>query len=324
MSKQEVLALPQGKKQEIIDYYLYPHSYRDTSEYFNLSNLRFDLDYILKEANIPHHTKAIYTQLQSNCKTACKYCGKVVRNCNIDKHLTKHETKPEQFNSTKISYKLNHDGLVCRFCGKECKNRNSLCNHERLCKENPNCQSCQRNTFKDYQLKYGSWSKGLTKETDERIAKQAKQLTNRPGTFAGKHHSQESKQKISKALLEYNHADNQRNLHSHGGWYNNIYFMSTWELAYYIYMCDQGKIIKRCDDRFEYIWQDKKHYYTPDFIISDCYIEIKGKEWPKDLEKYKAVRQNNELVVVYYDEIKKYIEYVLTKFNINKIEELYQ
>ena len=29
---------------------------------------------------------------------------------------------------------------ICRFCGRECKNANSLRNHERLCKENPNRQ----------------------------------------------------------------------------------------------------------------------------------------------------------------------------------------
>lgn len=29
----------------------------------------------------------------------------------------------------------------CKFCGKECKNENSLRNHERLCKSNPNRQT---------------------------------------------------------------------------------------------------------------------------------------------------------------------------------------
>lgn len=30
--------------------------------------------------------------------------------------------------------------LICKYCHKECKNDNSLRNHERLCKENPNRQ----------------------------------------------------------------------------------------------------------------------------------------------------------------------------------------
>lgn len=28
--------------------------------------------------------------------------------------------------------------MICQYCGKECKNSNSLKNHERLCKLNPN------------------------------------------------------------------------------------------------------------------------------------------------------------------------------------------
>ena len=30
--------------------------------------------------------------------------------------------------------------FICKYCGKECINTNSLRNHERLCKENPNRQ----------------------------------------------------------------------------------------------------------------------------------------------------------------------------------------
>ena len=31
--------------------------------------------------------------------------------------------------------------LICKYCNKECKNDNSLRNHERLCKSNPDRQS---------------------------------------------------------------------------------------------------------------------------------------------------------------------------------------
>ena len=58
---------------------------------------------------------------------------------------------------------------ICRYCGKECKNENSLRNHERLCKSNPNHQ--QHTGFV-----YG-WSKGLNKENSEvykKISEKAK------------------------------------------------------------------------------------------------------------------------------------------------------
>ena len=39
---------------------------------------------------------------------------------------------------------------ICRFCGRECKNINSLRNHERLCKENPNRQEMTWLTYSGF------------------------------------------------------------------------------------------------------------------------------------------------------------------------------
>lgn len=73
-------------------------------------------------------------------KIKCELCSKEITRINYTKHLRRHQNHPETFNKSNDKYKLNHDGLICQFCGKECKNRNALCNHERLCKENPNHQ----------------------------------------------------------------------------------------------------------------------------------------------------------------------------------------
>jgi hypothetical protein len=61
------------------------------------------------------------------------------------------------------------DALTCKFCGKICKNGNSLRNHQRLCKENP---ERQESSFKKYNenREYIPWNKGLDK-TDARVAK---------------------------------------------------------------------------------------------------------------------------------------------------------
>jgi hypothetical protein len=40
--------------------------------------------------------------------------------------------------------------FICKFCGKTCKNANSLRNHERLCKLNPNHRG--QNLTKDTRL----------------------------------------------------------------------------------------------------------------------------------------------------------------------------
>ena len=56
--------------------------------------------------------------------------------------------------------------FICKFCGKICKNANSLRNHERLCKLNPDHQE---SPWTKFNKGHAPWNKGLTKETDERI-----------------------------------------------------------------------------------------------------------------------------------------------------------
>ena len=72
--------------------------------------------------------------------------------------------------------KLRND-LYCQYCKKQCKNLNSLKQHEIRCKENSNkIESENAENFKKYQKQLRSgerhqWSKGLTKETDIRLQK---------------------------------------------------------------------------------------------------------------------------------------------------------
>lgn len=59
--------------------------------------------------------------------------------------------------------------LTCKFCSKECKNLNSLRNHERLCKHNPDKQTTFIETYN--QNRVGSWNSGLTKDTHPALKK---------------------------------------------------------------------------------------------------------------------------------------------------------
>lgn len=94
---------------------------------------------------------------------------------------------------------------ICRYCGKECKNANSLRNHERLCKENPNHQISNFVAY-NKQCTEGLrnvWNKGLTKSTCESIRKQAENAINdyktgkRRKTFLGCKHNKETRERIS-------------------------------------------------------------------------------------------------------------------------------
>ena len=74
-------------------------------------------------------------------KQVCPLCGNEITLNNYTKHLRRHQIHPETF--TEPIYKITHEGLSCQYCGKLCKNKNSLCNHERQCKNNPNRQYLQ-------------------------------------------------------------------------------------------------------------------------------------------------------------------------------------
>ena len=103
------------------------------------------------------------------------------------------------------------------------------------------------------------------------------------------------------------------------GWYKGIYCASTWELAYVIYCLDNCIDIKRCTDVRTYVYNNKIHKYYPDFIVDGKIIEIKGyttKQWLAKEE------QNKDIVVLYRDDIQKYIDYVCTKYT-NVLYELY-
>jgi hypothetical protein len=85
---------------------------------------------------------------------------------------------------------------ICKFCSKECKNANSHRNHERLCPSNP-----ERN-YVSHTIGHKAWNKGLTKETDIRIAKYSETYKNglKSGriihSFLGKHLTKSHKDKI--------------------------------------------------------------------------------------------------------------------------------
>ena len=227
-------------------------------------------------------------------------------------------------NNKKSNFNIIRDDLFCRFCNKQCKNLNSLKNHEVRCKQNENRLTISNHLTKWCKKNNYSWNRGLTKETDERVKRNAENISEslkgEKNPFYGKHHSKKTKRLLSKKMKEYSHLNAKRNSWAKMGWYDNIWMMSTYELAYYIYIRDLGENIIRCTDRFMYKYLNEFHYYTPDFIVNNNYIEIKGYETEKDFAKYEAV---NNLIVLRYDEIKPMIEYVKQKYKVSNLDELY-
>ena len=86
--------------------------------------------------------------------------------------------------------------LFCNFCGKQCKNLNSLKQHSTRCSQNPN--------HKDFN-KLGDYSKsikGKTKDTDIRIARQAIKSSKTKKGKPGRKHTEEEKQNLREYALK--------------------------------------------------------------------------------------------------------------------------
>lgn len=92
--------------------------------------------------------------------TKCEICGKEIRNCNLERHWVSHQNNPDYHNKLQTRQSVDHDDLCCKYCGKLCKNKNSLAQHECRCSKNPN------------KIDTEAWNKGATKETDTRVFSQ--------------------------------------------------------------------------------------------------------------------------------------------------------
>lgn len=108
-------------------------------------------------------------------------------------------------------------------------------------------------------------------------------------------------------------AKTNKKYHFYGGWYNNIHFDSSWELAYYVYMIEHNEIIERNERYFTYIKDNQYHKYYPDFYLPqyNIYIEIKGYEKDLDLIKYSTL---DNLKIIKEKDIKTYIDYCKSKY----------
>lgn len=218
----------------------------------------------------------------------------------------------------------------CKYCGKICKNANSLRNHERLCKLNPNRMIPSTiGLAKIHKLmrEKGVWNKGLTKETSSSVARGAETFKARVKTgeiipgFKNKHHSTESRLKISKNGGGLRAGSGR----GHGGWYKGYYCYSTYELVYVIYNLDHNIKFERCPTSiyYTYSYKNKKYKYYPDFILPDnSLVEIKGYHSEQVDLKIAAVK-DRPITVLYKNDMLYMFEYVKSNYKVEKLEDLY-
>lgn len=182
--------------------------------------------------------------------------------------------------------------LICKHCGKECKNENSLRNHERLCKQNPKRQES------NFRFVKKAWNKGLTKE-DPRVAKNAASISS---SLKGKPNKTIWSEEMRKAKSEWRkqlHEDNPE-MHPNRKLSGNRSCMSYPEKVAYEYLQSLG---------IEFEHQKRVIGFYPDFVIGSKIIEIDGERWhnpEKDAVRDKKL--NDEGYAVYRIKSKENIQ----------------
>ena len=211
-------------------------------------------------------------------KVVCEFCGLEISKSNISKHIRCHNNG--NYDKRQKQQHVDHDDLLCKHCGKVCKSKKSLSQHEIRCNKNENriCVDIEGFNVKiNGLIEIKSWNKGLTKETDTRVQKSSE--TFRQNHTLGKHtkygkpQTKESKHKLREIALN----------NGFGGFrwrkgylYNGIKLDSSYEVVVAKDLDDNNIKWSRCD-RIPYIINDKLHHYTPDFYLPDYNVYLDPK-----------------------------------------------
>lgn len=174
----------------------------------------------------------------------------------------------------------------CIDCGVEISSNSGFRGNGR-CHKCDNINKKGKSFFSQTQFKKGQhpWNYGLTKKTDKRVQKQAQKIT-------GKNNGVFSNPTLNK--------------HFKAGKYNNIYFRSSYEMAYAKYL--DSKNIKW---KYEEITFNLGYTtYIPDFYLPKIneYIEIKGFWFGDSKNKFKLFKKlypKIQIKVLYQKDLQK-------------------
>jgi hypothetical protein len=197
-------------------------------------------------------------------------------------------------------YKIKMEKFICPKCNFEIKTRRNQ--HFLSC----NGKGPRRKWMgKKYPGKSGGWNKGLNLSLDQ-VEKMKKSLT-------GKKLSDETKKKLSNKAKDRGLGGKTKGGgRGKSGWYKGYWCDSSWELAYVIYNIENNIEFERNKEGFEYIFENQKLKYYPDFKKGDQYIEIKG--WMDEKNKAKIEQFKGDLKILFRSDLKEIFNYVESKY----------
>lgn len=261
--------------------------------------------------------------------TECQLCKKNISNNNIKKHIdSKSCVKPtkESEDFTKISDEI----YRCNICNKEYRN-NGIKTHfwrvhtEEGKKFNPNkgFDDCTRQ----------AWNKGLTKENNEIVRKYSENSSKthkekfkngESGGFCSPEYREYTKTEEFKikhsnimklAVQKYPESYDKKNISGRVKNFNKSFwgiemtFKGTWELTVAEFLFENNIKFTNKLTPIEYLWSEdnKIHLYFPDFYLPeiDKYIEVKGFERQRDIDKWSSFKDKENLIILKDDEIKQ-------------------
>jgi hypothetical protein len=205
--------------------------------------------------------------------------------------------------------------MKCNYCNKICKNDNSLRNHERLCKLNPNRQvlvsnfikwndnvnrGLQRASNQHIKAKETGTVYVVSDETKSKISKATK------GRQIPSEEIERRKIAMRKAVLRNPSSYTANNISGRTPIieYNGFKLKGSWELETAKWLDRNNIKWTNIVKGFDYEWNGSTHIYYPDFYLIeyDRYIEVKGYERDRDRAKWKVVK---DLIVLKKEHINK-------------------
>lgn len=231
----------------------------------------------------------------------CKYCCKEFASPQkLGGHIIRCKGNPKaKDNIVKCNnfYNFNHKKrkkdkniYYCQYCGKECVGKNSLVQHEIRCNKNNNRINIVSNfiLYNKNRKPINQFIKALNlglpipKVSDE--TKEKLRLS-----MLGRKLTSEIKQKIKETICENIKNDNWHNQFTPKIEFDGELYDSSWEIEFAKYLRKNNiNFIRNNSTSFEYIWNNDKHNYFPDFYLPDydLYIEIKGLWNERDICKW--------------------------------------
>ena len=249
-------------------------------------------------------------------KIKCPKCNFEIANFAFKKHL-------EHCDGT---------GPAWRKKGPGGKKKCPKCNHEispqNFSKHIMNCDGVGPKRSRPKRDLGQAWKKGKTNielfgETKAQLIseKMGESLKGKTGHIIDK----KTRTSISKKMMGNTNWKNSVHKSGRGkkGYFKDFYFMSSWELAFIVYCLDHNIEFERNWKLFEYYDENNsKRSYIPDFYMptEKMYLEIKG---------YKTIRSElklkyfpHSIKVLYKKEIQPYLDYVISKYGKNFVENL--